>query len=159
MPDLIPTIESHRVASWKAMPFFLTTGGILASLQLLLLCKPAHPSQTTLLLLAIYAISMMPTPMTGFIYAHIANRSRLDLSVIRNRAWLGARAGAVSTFAVAALFASVVAQGIPAESLSSAARYLVPLVVAGAGLVGGVHGALSAVVLGRSVLERHPTQS
>lgn len=159
MLDMTPNTETHRVASWKAMPFFLATGGLLACVQLLLLCKPAHPSQTTLLLLSIYAISMMPTPMTGFIYAHIANRSRLDLSILRNRAWLGARAGAVSTFALAALFASVVAQGIPADTLSSAARYLVPLVVAGAGLVGGVHGALSAIVLGRSVLEPSPKKT
>lgn len=137
------------------MPFFAAAGGLLACLHIpLLLALPNDPSPTEILLLTIYAAGLMPWPMTGVLFGYFANKSGADLSEARNRAVFGARAGAASIFSLATLFSLVVVTGMPDGEVSESASYLVPLLLAGMGLLGAVHGALSAALVGRFTLEK-----
>jgi hypothetical protein len=143
-----------QVASWKAMPMFAVFAGFIGGVQLVA-GHFAGQEKMSLMLVLIYAVSILPWGIAGAVYARLAKRSGLNMVEPRNRLVVGAKAGTItSAVAWGTLLVILGPSQLSKMPDSMLAATLAMVVFVAAAFVGALQGAVTGLLIGRLTLEQ-----
>lgn len=142
-----------QVAAWKAMPMFAVFAGLVGGMQLVT-GYATGTEHMTLVLVVFYAVSILPWGIAGAIYARLANRSGKNMVEPRNRAVMGAKAGALTSMVAWGVVLAVLTPWLVSTKALTPINVVAMLAAfAAAGVVGALQGAITGVLIGRLTLE------